>query len=468
MKFKYVKNNILILFLVAVILLLGIFVSFTSTNWFKQRQIEDSVKHEILKIQRLLPFMMDSEALLLAGQLDFLLADQHLQEAWAAKDRASLMRVAKPMFENMYAKYRITHLYFIDTSSSCFLRVHNPSRYGDTIDRDTLDKAIRFGNLSYGMELGVFGTFTLRVVHPWYINKQLEGYVELGMDFDHIMAKIKAILGVELIFTINKNMLDRREWEEGLKMMGRTGDWDLLSDRVIMDKTLGEIPAGLVSSISDSLEEKRGTMLKIKIAGLDYRGGRINLKDSSGNYVGDIIFLKDVTELESAWFILLLIQVLSSSLMYLLLLYIITTFGMGVAAREMIHTVDNRLKLLKPKKRPLQEQGDTQNDVFQPGDNPSATISADTIKRYSADAKSVLSSKQFGLFEIMRQGEKTYEEIFELAQSKNLDISNIEALRVQIFRLNKKLEQETLFKIDRTRRNGILFFNISSVSQDTI
>ena len=44
MKFKYLKNNILILFLVAVILLLGIFVSFTSTNWFKQRQIEDVVK----------------------------------------------------------------------------------------------------------------------------------------------------------------------------------------------------------------------------------------------------------------------------------------------------------------------------------------------------------------------------------------------------------------------------------------
>ena len=72
----------------------------------------------------------------------------------------------------------------------------------------------------------------------------------------------------------------------------------------------------------------------------------------------------------------------------------------------------------------------------------------------------------------MRRGahiyEKTYEEILGIAQSKNLGISNIEALRVQMFRLGKKLEQETFFKIDRKRRDGILFFNISSVSQDAI
>jgi hypothetical protein len=308
----------------------------------------------------------------------------------------------------------------------------------------------------------------LRVVHPWYINKKLEGYLELGINFDKITSKLKDILDVELIVTINKNLLDRSKWEEGLKMLGRTGDWVQLSDKVIIEKTLWEIPAEIVASMFDSQEREHRTILNIKFAGLDYRGGRINLEDSSGNYVGDIILLKDVTELESSWFMLLLIQALSSSLMYLLLLYIITTLGMGVAAREMIHTVDNRLKRLEPKKRPLQEQGDTQNDIFQPGDNPLAMMPADKIKRYGADVNSVLSSKQLSLFEILKQGEKTYEEILEITQSKNLDISNIEALRLQIFRLSKKLEQETVFKIERTRRNGTLFINISSVSQDTI
>jgi len=467
MKFKYLKNNTLILFSVAVILLLCLFISFTSTNWFKQQRIEDSVKQKIQEVQRLLPIMLESEAMLMAGQLDFLLADQQLKEAWTAKDRAGLMRHAKPVFENMRAKYRITHFYFIDNNSSCFLRVHNPSQYGDTIKRDTMDKAVRFGNLSYGMEIGPFGNYTLRVVHPWFINNKLEGYLELGINFDHITSKLKDILGVELIVTINKNLLVQSKWEEGLKVLGRTGDWVQLSDKVIIEKTLWEIPAELVASMSDSQEREHRTILKTKFAGLDYRGGRINLENSSGNYVGDIILLKDVTELENSWVMLLIIQTLSSSLMYLLLLYIITSFGMRVAAREVIHTVYNRLKLLDTK-RPLQEQGDTQNDIFQPGDNPSATIPADKIKRYGADVNSVLSSKQLGLFKILEQGEKTYEEILEITQSKNLDISNIEALRVQIFRLSKKLEQETVFKIDRTRRNGNLFFNISSVSQDEI
>jgi len=462
MKFKYVKNNTLMLFSVAVILLLGLFVSFTSTNWFKQQRVECLVKNKIQEVQRLLPIMLESEAMLMAGQLDFLMADQQLKEAWTAKDRAGLMRRSKPLFENMRTKYRITHFYFIDNNSSCFLRVHNPSQYGDTIKRDTMDKAVRFGNLSYGMEVGPFGTYTLRVVHPWYINKKLEGYLELGINFDKITSKHREILDDENIITRNKNLLDRSKWEEGHKMLRRTGDWVQLSDKVIIEKTLWEIPAEIVASMFDSPEREHGTILKTKFAGLDYRGGRINLEESSGNYVGDIILLKDVTELESSWFMLLIIQALSSSLMYLLLLYIITTFGMGVTAREMIQ------KISKSKKRPLQEQGDTQNDIFKLGDNPLAMMPADKIKRYGADVNSVLSSKQLSLFEILKQGEKTYEEILEITQSKNLDISNIEALRLQIFRLSKKLEQETVFKIDRTRRNGVLFINISSASQDTI
>ena len=75
-------------------------------------------------------------------------------------------------------KYRVTHFYFHGLGRACFLRVHNPAKYGDYITRFTMDAAEKKQEIVHGIELGPFGTFTLRVVHPWRISGELAGYIE--------------------------------------------------------------------------------------------------------------------------------------------------------------------------------------------------------------------------------------------------------------------------------------------------
>jgi DNA-directed RNA polymerase alpha subunit len=95
--------------------------------------------------------------------------------------------------------------------------------------------------------------------------------------------------------------------------------------------------------------------------------------------------------------------------------------------------------------------------------NPYEMLDEARRKKQSENIHAVLKPKQYELFKILSQGEKGYEEILETVQSKNLDIRDMAALRLQISRLDKKLKQDTIYKIERIRRNKALYFRINEV-----
>ena len=64
------------------------------------------------------------------------------------------------------------------------------------------------------------------------------------------------------------------------------------------------------------------------------------------------------------------------------------------------------------------------------------------------------------LFKMLSQGEKSYAEILESARNIKLDIHDMAALRVQISRLNRRLRQETNFKVERVQRNECFYYRI--------
>ena len=116
-----------------------------------------------------------------------------LSLALAQRDRDMLLKHATPLFKDIRRDYKITHFYFTGIDRVNLLRVHAPLRYGDTIDRITTLQAEHSGTVAYGVELGPLGTFTLRLVSPWYDPKtnKLIGYVELGMEIDQIIHKLE-------------------------------------------------------------------------------------------------------------------------------------------------------------------------------------------------------------------------------------------------------------------------------------
>ena len=237
---------------------------------------------------------LERDADTLAGLIGVLEENRQLQAAWLAQDREQLLRSAQSTFEGLRRKHRVTHFYFHQPDRTCFLRVHNPPRHGDVITRFTMAEAVKSGGPSHGIELGPLGAFTLRVVHPWYVDGEIVGYIELGEEIEHITKRIKSFQGIDTITVVSKRYLEREKWEAGLEMLGRSGDWSEFPDVAVIDSSLAEIPAEISRELShDALD--RQWRVEDATDEMDYGAASVPLLDASGRNVGKIITLADIS-----------------------------------------------------------------------------------------------------------------------------------------------------------------------------
>ena len=126
---------------------------------------------------------------------------------------------------------------------------------------------------------------------------------------------------------------------------------------------------------------------------------------------------------------------------------------------ELLYILEEREKELREKSLLVSE---LKKELIEIKENPAAMLEQERRKKQSENIHTLLKPKQLELFKILRQGEKNYEEIFNEVCNKKLNIHDMHALRLLISRLNKKLRQETNFKIERTLRDKIFYFKISS------
>jgi PAS domain S-box-containing protein len=272
--------------------------SVASVYLIQRLHILNIVKSNSTGVKHLFPTLLEMESSQISTQIDLLKEDMGIQEAWLSRNKDVLLNTASPIYSDFRTQNNITHFYFIDLDKNCFLRVHNPERFGDYINRETMNESHRTGKASSGIELGPLGTFTLRVVHPWFIDDVLTGYVELGKEIHNIAPMIKRSLNVDLIFTIDKPLLHRSDWERGMRMLGRKTDWDLLPDSVVIDATNENIPRQAGNRLALPHREHADDILNFSAANLKLRAMFIPLIDAAEKDVGDIIVISDVTGLE--------------------------------------------------------------------------------------------------------------------------------------------------------------------------
>ncbi len=244
---------------------------------------------------------IDGSASMLGAAMEVLLTDRELHQALAKRDRARLLQHSAPLFAELKKKYSITHFYFSDTNRVNILRVHQPARFGDIINRATTLQAQNSMQTSYGVELGPLGTFTLRLVTPWFAaDGQLLGFVELGMEIDHVLRTVQHIGGAKTYVLIDKRFLDRKEWEAGMRMLGRLPDWDRFPDVVVNNQATEDFPKELTHGLRESLRAEQKTTEPLQEGTSAYRAVFLPLKDAGGHSVGKMVLLLDVSAQVSA------------------------------------------------------------------------------------------------------------------------------------------------------------------------
>ncbi|PIQ96274.1 MAG: hypothetical protein COV67_10435 [Nitrospinae bacterium CG11_big_fil_rev_8_21_14_0_20_56_8] len=288
------KVRILVPFGLALLLILG--VSFNFIFWQQQNHVDQVMHQNLQRLQNALDQVLREEAQTLDSYLSLLLTHPELLRALEEKNRDHLLELTQPLFANLRENYGVTHLYFYRPDRTAFLRVHLPEIHGDAINRNTLLNAAKTLRENWNIEVGRFGTLTLRNVRPCIKDGQLIGFVEIGKELLNFTTQISHLLNIEMILLLDKKLIQRSEWETRQKAKQRTWKWDLLRDEVVIDSTLNSLPGGLapaMGSVSGGDVPAPLFSLKDPRTGRNWQGGEIPLRDNQGIPLGHILILHD-------------------------------------------------------------------------------------------------------------------------------------------------------------------------------
>ena len=233
---------------------------------------------------------------------------QHLQADW------------QPVFEQMKQADHLTHFLFYDTRRVSLLRLHWPTLHGDTIDRFTALKAERTGKATSGLEIGKFGTLVLRVVQPIFQDGTLVGYVELGKDIRDIFNGMQRKMAGEWAVLLHKERIDRQQWTDS--MADPNANWDRLPHSVLITTSQAPLPEAFNSVLDHDpahghLDE---TNQEIEIHGKFWRVASKPIADASGNPVGCLLIMTDISIAKASFQQLLFVSGVSSGVVLLGLL----------------------------------------------------------------------------------------------------------------------------------------------------
>lgn len=277
----------------ALVLVASLLAFVYGTSREEASHIAEDFQRSALAAQRNYDSALRAEVETLSAALEFLQNDAALRRSLVTGDREGAMQHAAPVFERLRAQFRITHFYLLTPDRRVLLRVHEPGRHGDVIGRYTAMQAEKSGKPASGVELGPLGTFTLRVVYPLHDAKGLIGYLELGEEIEHVVSNARTAVGVDLSITIDKRFLSRKDWDEGMQILGRPAEWNRLASSVETYSSL-KTPAETMEHMLRSASV-RGGKEGYAIGDRQYYAMAYPLADAGKREVGTLLVLRDMT-----------------------------------------------------------------------------------------------------------------------------------------------------------------------------
>lgn len=284
-------------------------VAFVMTVYLIERQTrEDDFAAVVGSVETLLGQKIAAVEGLMQATVTALETSRSVEDALAARDRDALTVAAGPLFESLRQHHRITHLYFTDPDRVAVLRLHDPGIHGDRIDRFTARRAAETGETAAGIELGPFGTLTLRSVTPWRRDDRRLGFVELGEEITPLLGDTAVSLGVHLYALVRRDLIDRSMWDQGRRMLGRSTGMLEFADRYLVSQSSTVVDPAELALLPDLVHQ--GAARSAQSEGRTLSMAALPLLDASGRRLGELVVFADRTRAQATftyWLILAIV-----------------------------------------------------------------------------------------------------------------------------------------------------------------
>ncbi|MDH5599877.1 MAG: EAL domain-containing protein [Gammaproteobacteria bacterium] len=276
------------------VLILTVFI--ISVYFEEQEHISHDINRSFQSVDGHYQAALKARGHKLGAALESIAINPEFLFAFSQHDRKTLLKLGEPLFKKLKLSHNVTHFYFHDSQRINLLRIHQPTRNNDLINRFTMLGAEKTKDFFYGIELGPLGTFTLRAVLPVWNKGKLLGYIELGEEIDDVIKDIQQVFNVHLIVIIDKQYLHKADWISGMKLLGRKHQWDKLADSVIITQTFKKLPRKMNSILSRHQDHLAQRNFELEGKGKYFRGSFLPLLDAGNRSIGQIVLLRDITE----------------------------------------------------------------------------------------------------------------------------------------------------------------------------
>lgn len=289
---KTVRKQVLLSLTFTFVILITTFI--TTSYHLRSAELSRAASDHRTAVENTFSSLMSLRIKYMNSLAEFIAEHENFQKAMINSDRKALLANGKMIFERISDQMGITHFYFHNSRGEILLRVYQPENISAASHKFVIQKAVEKKETVAGLELGRNGTFTLRLVFPWFINSEFAGYIEIGQEVDNILKELKSILDTDFIVTLNKQYLQQKPWENGMKIMGREPDWELLPGRVIVENSLSMDKRTEIKIVNESLKNDRTGRI-IKADKIFYRLNSLPLVDVAGRPICEVVFINDVT-----------------------------------------------------------------------------------------------------------------------------------------------------------------------------
>lgn len=313
-----IRTQVLIPLTLTILVLL---ISSTLTIFAVRREsITTTLNREYGESISVFKAMLTAKTELMSTVAESIISDPTLIHAIRHKDRTALYAAAQPYLKKLSSK-KITHFYFHDQQGKNFLRVHEPNHHGDTITRSSMRQAMETGTPAHGLELGPFGTLTLRLVIPWRDQSDQLGFIELGTEINDTLNDLSILNNIDYLLVANKALLDKNATSTGYSWVGKHINWDQFPDKLVIAQSLEQIPPVLHHLLS----QKDSDLFRDKdwqtaaLGSKHFAFKTFSFKESSGREIGNFILFYDITLQTSKFQRFITLTVLISGILCLVL-----------------------------------------------------------------------------------------------------------------------------------------------------
>lgn len=291
--------------------------------WLQREDLKADGISKVSEISNVYKLHIANDLKVMKRQTRLITSNMEMRSAFASSNRDLLLKGSMQKMEEIRTELGLSHFYFHDERGVNFLRVHQPDRYGDRINRKSLGAAMKSGELGSSIEMGPLGTFTLRYVYPWKDGSRIIGFVELGKDSRAYIEELKDLFDIDIYLFARKAQVERSLWEKNVLAAGKSPSWDDYGDYVLAEQTNDFVPP-IFKTIFKKEEHLGSRAIGSFWQGKRYKvTGLSPVEDAGGNEVADMAIVIDVTDHYNAVRDSLLIIIPLTIVMGMILIYVL-------------------------------------------------------------------------------------------------------------------------------------------------